>query len=467
MTKLLIVDDNPRDQERYRHFLAGYDLTVVGDGGQALAGIMEASPMISMAVVLWELRGALSGAEFLIRLGRLSPKTRVIVVSGLLDISRAATAKALGAFDFLLKPLEKERLCLSVESALCDSSAESDLLPELRKRMIGSSPSFMSALRALARVIPQKEITILLGGETGTGKELFARSIHELGTQKSEPLVPVNIAAIPSTLVESALFGHEKGAFTDARERRIGAFEESGAGTLFLDEIGELDLPVQAKLLRVIQERTFRRLGGSHDLKFRARLICATNRDLTIEIKSGRFREDLYHRIADYELRIPSVKDRDNDLWLLIDSFLVKYGHERRITLARETRELLSSYPFHGNVRELENIIRRAILECDDDQILTKHLPLEVMSERQAADDNDSRKEQLCWPVHLFNLPQKEAVEAIEIAFDQEYLPKKLRESRGNVTQAAKTAGLDPKTFRKKWEAARLEPLSMKGSSIP
>ncbi len=273
-------------------------------------------------------------------------------------------------------------------------------------------------------------------------------------------MVAVNIAAIPPPLIESHLFGHEPGAFTDARERRAGVFEESRGGTLFLDEIGELAPDLQSKLLRVLQERTFRRLGGKEDLSVTGRVIFATNRRLIDDVRSGRFREDLYHRIAGNEIRIPPLRDRGDDLWLLVDAFLASFAESRRVRLSRETKSILAQYPFPGNVRELSGIIRSALLACPGDEILPYHLPVTVMRERGAVPEAEENPAELHWPASLLDLPQKQALDQIEIAFDRSYLPRRLEQARGNITQAARAAGLDPKTFRRKWAQAELPPLS-------
>lgn len=267
----------------------------------------------------------------------------------------------------MLKPLDRELLVAAVESALT-TEQDSPLVEALGKRIIGKSPPLLATFRSLAKVIAEPKASALLCGKSGTGKELLAAAIHDLGESADGPLVAVNMGEIPASLAESHLFGHEAGAFTDAKRQRISYFEESAGGVLFLDEIGDLQLTLLVKLRRVIQERTFRRLSGGKDLRFTGRLVCATNRDLVADVKGKQFREDLYYRIAAHEIRVPSLSERGDGLWLLTDHFLRKYGGGRSIHLSRESRELLSQYAFPGNVRELEDLIKSAVVQssgCD------------------------------------------------------------------------------------------------------
>jgi DNA-binding NtrC family response regulator len=458
MTRILLADDTLRDQERCRAWLAGEGCEVVGCATGAEAQQLTSAAGPDAVLVLWDLPGPTTGIELLHWLRRHHPNLPVLVLSGLLDWSRAARARKLGAIDFLLKPLERERFRQAVRAALGDR-ARPPLLEELRQRLVGASRPFLEMLEALARVIVRPGETVLLIGENGTGKELLARAVHDLGAVEKSCWVSVNVANLPPGLIESTLFGHEAGAFTDGRTRRIGLFEECGAGTLFLDEIGELDLNLQAKLLRVVQERTFRRVGGSDDLHCRARLVFATNRDLVREQRQGRFREDLYYRIAPHEIRVPPLRQRGDDLWLLVDAFLARYAAGTAQRLARETRELLATYRFPGNVRELEHVIRHALVEANG-EILPFHLPVEVMHQRQPP-VSEGEGAAVAWPEYLFGLPQKQAAQELENLFDREYLLRRLREARGNVTQAARSAELDPKTFRKKWDQAGLGALSL------
>lgn len=452
MTRILVIDDSDRAEEHYRALLAAEDwqLLIFAEGAEALKRAGDATPPIDLAIVLWELGGEVKGGELLIRLRRAQPQLPVIVVSGSLDWSRASTARQLGATDFLLKPFEKRRLHEAVQAAMA-AEANSPLVNELSRRIIGHSPGLLAVLKNLAKVIVQGAESVLLVGASGTGKELLAKAFHELGEAAGGPWVPVNVAAIAPTLLETHLFGHEPGAFTDAKKLQVGCFEESGGGVLFLDEIGELDRTLQTKLLRVIQERTFRRVGGTKDLDFTGRLVCATNRNLVADVKGQRFREDLYYRIATHEIRVPSLRERGPDLWRLMDHFLAKHAKDRKVRLARETKELLGKYSFPGNVRELEDILRHALFECRGEEVLPYHLPVKVMEERQVQPTVAGDLENLPWPERLFAQPHREALEEIENAFNRRYLPRILAEANHKIKRAAEAAGWkDDRTLREK-----------------
>ncbi|HEY8462039.1 MAG TPA: sigma-54 dependent transcriptional regulator, partial [Blastocatellia bacterium] len=317
---------------------------------------------------------------------------------------------------------------------------------------------------------------VLLLGESGTGKELFARAIHEFGPHAHEAWVDVQVSAIPENLFESQMFGHEKGSFTDAKERRIGYFEQAGGGTLFLDEIGDLAPSLQVKLLRVIQERSFRRLGGHEKIQFKARLVCATNIDLAEAVRRRKFRHDLFERIKKETIRVPPLRERTGDIELLALHFLNSFSGARRMGFARETLKILRSYHFPGNVRELENIVKSALISCQDEFIRPQHLPLENMREmlprpaqtrpqdgpQHPPPDLLNELKRLL-PENWLNLSYREASRPHIRAFDRVYLRRTLDAHRGNITRASAAAGLDHKTFRKRWKEAGLPPLKDEG----
>jgi DNA-binding NtrC family response regulator len=480
MTKVLIVDDSQRDAARLSTLLNQLGMTAeVCASGEAAEILIDAGIEFQAAIILWEIPGQPSGFELLTRLRHRVPATPTIVMSGTLDAALAGRASALGARDFLEKPLDPQRVKSSVESMLAAQDPLSPLVMSLRELMVGESGAFTDTLKQVARAIPRTGLRVLLIGESGTGKELFARAIHSLGGSDTKPWVAVNVGAIPRELAESALFGHEKGAFTDAGARHVGYLEEASDGTLFLDEIGELSLPVQVKLLRALQEKEFRPIKGTKPLPFSARLICATNRDLSEEVNQGHFRADLYHRIAERTIEIPPLRERNGDLDLLLKHFLRAHSGERSFRLARETLTILRSYHFPGNVRELENFIRVAVVETDGELILPRHLPLSQMksflAQRLTAEPNGQAEGedsgapqplatlllevQKSVPANWPDLPYREAMQHYKKAFDRVYLQRLLERSRHNLSRAAARAGVDVKTFRKRWNDCGLSPL--------
>jgi transcriptional regulator with GAF, ATPase, and Fis domain len=340
-------------------------------------------------------------------------------------------------------------------------------------------------LRDVAKIVPNPDASVLITGETGTGKELIARAIHELGPRAGRPLVSVNIKALPETLVESHLLGREKGAFTTANERREGYLEEARDGTLFLDEIGELDGALQIKLLRVTQEKVFRRLGGDRTLKFEARLICATNLDLARNAGSGKFRLDLFHRIATYPIHAPALRDREGDVDLLRQHFLERFG-EGRLRFAPETLSILRNHTYPGNIRELEHIIQSAVIGCLGDTILPRDLPLGTMRTFEPADEEEppggrrtrpaameqaapaaamatgadlAAKLVSALPVNWESKTYEDVQPMVAQAFDRAFLWQKYVRAGYKVSRAAKDCGMDGKTFRSHWKKCKLPPL--------
>lgn len=481
MLRILLVEDIARDAERFETLLASEDFEIVWcESGMAAESLItpENQSNFAAAIIRWEIAEPQVGFRLLLRCRKVWPNVPVVIMSATLDVVMGARAYALGARDFLQKPLESERLKSCIKSLMTEQSPLSPLVDEIRQTILGDSPSLVDAIKHVARVIPRDDLSVLIIGEPGTGKELFAQAIHNLSQRAGKSWVAVNVGAIPETLIESLLFGHDKGAFTGANERRPGFLEQAGDGTLFLDEIGDLDLSLQVKLLRVLQEKNFWRLGGSSTQTFRARVVFATNRDLAHSVKQGTFRRDLYDRITEVEIHVPPLREREADVDLLLRHFLENYGAGRGLGWARETLSILHSYKFPGNVRELQNLVKGAVIECEGETILPHHLPLErmgaflqteaVVSAPETADappseqtvaqellDELSRSLSPDW----LDLPYREAVQPYERAFDRVYLSHLLRRYQHNVTRAASEAGIDAKTFRKRWKECGLPPL--------
>jgi two-component system, NtrC family, response regulator HydG len=328
----------------------------------------------------------------------------------------------------------------------------------------------------LTRVIPHADSNVLLLGESGTGKELFARAIHDSGPRRAAPFVAKQASAIPEQLFESEMFGHEKGAFTGADRQHIGLFEQAGDGTLFLDEIGDLSDSTQIKLLRVIQEKKFRRLSGREELPFKARLVCATHHDLPKEVNDKKFRLDLYHRISEATVHAPPLRERKGDVELLARYFLDAKNGEQQKAFADETLKILCGYHFPGNVRELENAVNWAFGDCVGEIILPQNLPIEIMnnllqdapgakSDKETDAPRRDHIEELIdelarsLPADWSTLPYRETSRVHNQALDRVYLRIMLERHRHNLKAAAKASDLDPKTFRKRWRESGLPPL--------
>jgi two-component system nitrogen regulation response regulator NtrX len=493
MRRILIADDSLRDAQRFRSLLADDELSIelCSSGAEAANYLHAAGRDLALFIVLWEIPGPPFGSELLLRSKQLLPGVPVVIISDALNASIATYAFALGARDFLEKPLDMQRVKSCLDSLLNEQDPYSPLVEQLNKTILGNSAIFRSTLKQVAKVIPHTALRVLLIGESGTGKDVLARAFHELGANPTAPFVHINIAAIPKELIESALFGHEKGAFTGATNMHRGYMEEACYGTLFLDELGELDLSLQAKLLRAIQDKKFRRLKGIKDIDFNARLVCATNRDLTLMVKQGSFRQDLYHRIAERLIYVPPLRERNGDIGILLEHFLSLHSSERGVRFARETLTILHSYPFPGNVRELENFVKQAVIECDGELILPQHLPLlamagflsqedpatlsnaqpnvsELKSDEAANEMTDMHQKLFCeltrvLPANWHCLPYKQVFEKYEHAFDRIYLPRLIERYHHNVTRATKAAEMDRKTFAQHWKDAGLSPLRAEG----
>ena len=385
---ILIVDDDPDLCVLVRHWLEGdgYAVEVFHDGESCLAGLARSLP--DCICLDLEMPG-LSGLETLERIKATHPRLPVVVLTATSEVETVVSTMQAGARDYLVKPIDRTKLLTTLKLAV-EHHRMSMRLAQLEReaegrpgygRLLGDSPAMKALFRQMDRVAPS-DITVLIRGDSGTGKELVAQALHDNGGRRQGAFVPVNCAAIPENLEESEFFGHEKGAFTGAAGRRIGTIEQAHRGTLFLDEVGELSAALQAKLLRVLQERRFQRVGGSSEIGSDFRLITATHRDLEEEVRRGRFREDLFFRVAVFELEIPPLRDRGDDVQLLADNFLDDFTRREtrpRPRLSPEARRVLAAHPWPGNGRELQNAIERAALVARDGLIRSRDLPRRVL----------------------------------------------------------------------------------------
>ncbi|MBE0585154.1 MAG: sigma-54-dependent Fis family transcriptional regulator [Desulfofustis sp.] len=381
--QILIVDDEQMQREMLAGFLErrGYAVLTASGGREALA-LFEREPV--QLVLIDHRMEDMNGDEVLRKMRERSPLVRAIMITAFASVETAVRVMQLGADDFLEKPVDLTELLEKIEKIEVDVSvqAEADELEEavenreLPVALIGSSRAMKEVMSLVHRVAPTAW-NVLVTGETGTGKELVARLIHLAGGHGDGPFIAVNCAAVPENLFEAELFGHEKGAFTDAASQRRGRFEQASGGTLFLDEISEVPLPMQAKLLRALQEKKISRLGGDVDINVNARVVTASNRDLKILIGEGRFREDLYYRLNVFELPIPPLRERREDIALLCEHFLEKHGSGGP-RLAPEALAQLVKYDFPGNVRELEHLVQRLLTLTRGNLIRLKDLPPEI-----------------------------------------------------------------------------------------
>ncbi|RMF80289.1 MAG: sigma-54-dependent Fis family transcriptional regulator [Nitrospirae bacterium] len=444
---ILVADDESGPRGLLRQLLAreGYEVAAVEDGEQALELLRERH----FDLVITDLvMPRVDGLELLREVQRSGDATVCMAVTAHGSIESAIEAMRAGAFDYLTKPFTRNALLLQVERALEYGKLQSEnrhLRREVRDKykfanLIGDSPAMQRIYRIVGKVA-DSDATVLIEGESGTGKELLARAIHYNSRRADRPLVPINCGAIPKDLLESELFGHVKGAFTGATTSRAGRFELADGGTLFLDEVGEMSPDLQVKILRVLQEQEFERVGGTKTLHVDVRIIAATNKELEREVEAGRFREDLYYRLNVVPITVPPLRERSGDIPLLIHHFL-EIQNERRGSRCRFTEEAiqaLSNYPYPGNVRELENLVERLVVLADDPVIGVEELPPKIRNT----------------PPHAATLPMnlppeglvlKEVLEELE----HRLIDQALEMSGGVKSKAAKLLGLNRTTLVEK-----------------
>jgi DNA-binding NtrC family response regulator len=376
-----------------------------------------------------------------------------------------ARVLALRARAFVLKPIDESRLGALLDETLAqierrhqrEAYARSARKTARKGQIVGTSAALRSVMTLLERVAKSDSTSVLLMGETGVGKSLFAQSLHELGARAEGPFIEINCATIPHALLESELFGYEPGAFTDARARKMGLVELADGGTLFLDEITEIDLVTQAKLLRVLDTKRFRRLGGAHEIAVEVRVVAATNHALKEEVRAGRFREDLYYRLNVVEIRVPALRERPEDIDAIAAHYLAyfqKKFHKPAMKLSEEAWDLIRAYPWPGNVRELVNVLERAALLCNSDVIAPEHLPIEPARPERGAPRVLDIRERPDGELELKLPPQGVALDALERAVIVEILAR----TRGNVSRAAEMLGLSRGALRNRLNRYRIDP---------
>jgi two-component system nitrogen regulation response regulator GlnG len=473
MDKILVVDDEADIRRAFHRNLASETLQVVdaANGDEAIRMVAQERPTL----VVMDIRmGATSGLDTLRKLRELDPKLFVIMMTAYGTTQTAIEAMKLGAYDYVLKPLEVPKLKALIDSALKAARDVREVVSyqpllaseDYAEGIVGNSEPMQQVFKLIGQV-SQSDATVLITGESGTGKELVARAIYHHSRRAEKPFLAINCAAIPENLLESELFGHERGAFTGAADRRIGKFEQCDQGTIFLDEIGDMPLSTQTKILRVLQNGEFQRVGGNQTFHVDVRVIAATNKDPEQQVSTKRFREDLYYRLNVVRIHLPPLRERREDVRLLVDYFLQRLAKSCAIPgkvmkISPEALKILDRLPWPGNVRELENVIERSAVVARGDSILPRDLPAEVREPRAVAvppEDLGTAIDAAVRP--LYALAKKDPKLKIMAVVERELIARALVETNGNQVQAARLLGITRATLRKRIEkfgiAKRLE----------
>jgi len=455
MHNILIVDDEQSIRDSLTGILQdeGFNPVTAANGEEALSRLREDKPDLIL-LDIW--MPGMDGLETLTRIRDHQPEQMVIMMSGHGTIETAVKATKLGAHDFIEKPLSLEKLLLTIQNALkltqlVEENRELKAKIAKEYEMIGTSSAIIELKKQIEIVAPTSGWA-LISGENGTGKELVARAIHTLSQRSDKPFVEVNCAAIPEDLIESELFGHEKGSFTGATAQRRGKFDQANEGTLFLDEIGDMSLKTQAKVLRILQERKFERVGGNRTIEVDVRVIAATNKDLLRLIANGQFREDLYYRLNVIPFHVPPLRERQQDIPLLANHFLTffcrKEGREIK-ALDDDALESMIRYPWPGNVRELKNLIERLVIMVPTKVIARAQLPQSIKTQQQEAADT--------LPSHDSTLAVADTFREAREEFEKEFLLRKLEENDWNVSRTAEAIEMERSNLHRKIRSYGIE----------
>ncbi len=471
MHKILIVDDDPDVIYSFRRLLRDDPLNIVAapSGEEALAAL----PIERPDLVLMDVRmQGMDGLSTLRAMRKIDPKLMVIIMTAFGTTQTAIEAMKLGAYDYALKPFHVDALKEMIRAALKagdDMKRVVSYQPLLSREeysegIIGKSPAMQEVYKRIGQVAA-KDVSVLITGESGTGKELVARAIYHHSLRSAKPFLAINCAAIPEPLLESELFGHEKGSFTGAITRKLGKFEVCNEGTIFLDEIGDMPITTQAKILRVLQEGEFERVGGSDTVRVNVRLIAATNRDLAQAIQQGSFRQDLFYRLNVVSLHLPPLRERREDIPLLVEYFLQRFqpsGAVTRVSISREAMDMLRDAPWPGNVRELENVIKNALVTCKGATILPNNLslgahPSATRQESKPAtagampqmDESFETRVQSVFDDLLQRRWSQPSFDMFDV-IEKELIAMALRRTEGNQLQAARLLGITRSTLRKR-----------------
>jgi len=470
MHSILVIDDNESIRDLLSEFLTGKGFEVIGVGdGEAGLDQLKRQKFDLFFVDL--VMPGMGGVDVLREAKNLNVDAPAIVITAFGSIETAVDAMRFGAFDYITKPFNLEELLMTANRAIDHQKLQREnasLKKQLKDRfdfrkIVGNSPRMQSLYRILEK-ISDTDSTVLITGESGTGKELVAKTIHFNSSRGGNPFVPINCGAIPRDLIESELFGHEKGSFTGAIGSRVGRFELAGGGTIFLDEIGDLPFPLQVKLLRVIQEREFERIGGVRTIKVNVRIIAATNRDLEKAVAEGAFREDLFYRLNVIPLHVPPLRERDDDVFLLFDHFMGEICRRRKkipLKVSPEARDTLRGYRWPGNVRELENAVERMVVLTEGDVIGIDDLPEHIRGDRGKAGSPPTRTAAAPADIPV-PLPWSESgidLNGVLGDLERSLILQALQQAGGVKKKAAALLGLNRTTL--------IEKIKKKGLSVP
>ena len=443
--KIMVVDDEHLIRWSLEQNLRkqGYEVLTAGNGEDALKLVREEQPEL---VLLYIHMPGISGLEALEKIKEFDDEIIVIMVTAHGGLETAVNAMRMGAYDYINKPFNLDEMAIVIKKALENFDLRREvagLRSEHKKvgppTIVGKGKHMQHVLAMMERVAKSEASTVLVQGESGTGKELVAKWVHYESSRADKPFVAINCAAVPSTLLESELFGYEKGAFTDAKAMKKGLFELADGGTVFLDEIGDMELGMQAKLLRFLEDRTFRRVGGSKVITVDVRIISATNKDLLKAVEEKSFRNDLYYRLQVIPIFLPPLRERKDDIVILANHFIESFNKEfnKRIKgLSAAAEQMLTDYSWPGNIRELKNVIERAIILGGEDTLMLEQLPLEIVTQSAAPTSRQST---------VFKLPP-EGVDIEEV--EKELIRQALEVSDGNQSKAAKLLNLGIDAFR-------------------
>jgi len=442
---LLIVDDEPSILQSLGGLLSdeGFEVTTAANGYEALKTIEAESPDLVL-LDIW--MPGIDGIETLKEIKKENPNIQVIIITGHGTIETAVKATKLGAFDLIEKPLSIDKVIVAINNALNFRRLEEEN-KYLRKKTLernsinGNSLKTVELKNNIAKAAPT-DTWILIIGENGTGKELVARMIHHLSPRADQPLIDVSCAAIPENLIESELFGHEKGAFSGATSKKIGKFELASNGSIFLDEIGDMSLNTQAKILRVLQEKKIQRVGGSRTISVDVRVIAASNKNLEEEIEKGRFREDLYYRLNVLPIKVPPLRQRADDIPILVEAFLEDFAiqnRDKRKKITSDALEILGNYTWPGNVRELKNLVERLAILVDGDAIDSRDIPDVYNLDSNLVND-----------LSEYQFLDLDTLKDARLAFEQEFITRKLMQQRNNITKTAEAIGVGRSFLHKK-----------------